>query len=96
MRVSTLFVSQRKLRDVAQIPTMIETLRDGGTLPPITLARDEYGVVQVEDGHHRLIAMWLAGQTELEAHQYLLVEKDQWRPRFGNVADLATRCGIQS
>lgn len=66
---------------------MIETLRDR-YLPPITLMQDDKGEVQVEDGHHRLTAIWLSGRTELEDGEYLLIEKDQWRPRCGKVVDL--------
>ena len=94
MEISTIYVSQRKLRCVAQIPAMIETLEIGGCLPRITLSRSRDGSVQVEDGHHRLTAICTSGRRELEKHEYLLLEKDQWRPRFGRMVDLLERCGI--
>lgn len=78
-------MSQRDLRRAGQIPAMIETLREGGILPPITLAQDEFGEIQLEDGHHRLMALWLSGKTNLDKHEYVLVEKDQWKPRFGGI-----------
>ena len=63
MQISGIYVSQRKLRCVAQIPAMIETLEGGGCLPRITLSRWLDSSVQVEDGHHRLTAIWMTGTT---------------------------------
>lgn len=94
MQISGIYVSQRKLRYAAQIPAMTETLGVGGCLPRITLSRSQDGSVQVEDGHHRLAAIWMTGRRELRKHEYLLLEKDQWRPRFGRIIDLLERCGI--
>ena len=91
MQISTIYVSQRRLRRAAQIQSMIETLEAGGYLPPITLSRSRDGSVQIEDGHHRLCAVWMTGRDELREHEYLLLEKDQWRPRFGRIMDLLER-----
>ena len=33
--------------------------------------------------HHRLTAVWLSGRGWLESGEYLLLEKDAWRPWFG-------------
>ena len=71
---------------------MIQTLERGGQLPPVTLSRAADGLLQLEDGHHRLVAIWLTGRRQLKRHEYLLLEKDQWRPRFGKIADLLQRC----
>ncbi len=60
MRISGIWMSQRKLRCVAQIPAMIRMLNDGGWLPRITISRSEDGSLQLEDGHHRLTAIWLS------------------------------------
>lgn len=88
MNITNIWMSQKNLRRAEQIPEMVECLLDGECLPPITLARDEDGEVQLEDGHHRLVAIWLSGRDELERHEYLLLEKDQWRPRFGKIDKL--------
>jgi hypothetical protein len=88
MEIQALWISQRKLRRMGQIPEMIESLEQGDILPPIVLARCEDGEVQVEDGHHRLKAIWLSGRKTLHRHEYLLVEKDQWKPRRGRIHDL--------
>ena len=93
MQIAEIFVSQRKLGCVAQLPAMVNTLEVGGCLPRITLSRSRDGSVQVDDGHHRLTAIWLSGRTELEEDEYLLLEKEQWRPRFGRIQDLLARCG---
>ena len=70
MQIAKIFVSQRKLRCVAQLPAMMNTLEVGGCLPRITLSRSRDGSVQVDDGHHRLTAIWLSGRTELEEDEY--------------------------
>jgi hypothetical protein len=86
MDITKIWLSQRNLRRAGQIPAMIETLCEGGVLPPITLARCEDGEIQVEDGHHRLTAIWLSGKTALDDHEYFVIEKDQWKPRVGRLS----------
>lgn len=88
MDIAKIWMSQRSLRRLGQVPAMVETLRDGGVLPAITLAQCEDGEIQLEDGHHRLTAHWLSGKTDLDSQDYFLIEKDQWKPRVGRIADL--------
>ncbi len=95
MQISEIAMSQRKLRAVEQLAGMIRTLNEGGSFPRITLLRDEAGVIQVGDGHHRLSAIWLSGRKVLREDEYLLVEAESYRPRFGRIADLLVRCGIR-
>lgn len=92
MRISEILVSQRKLRAVEQLDDMMRVIANGGFLPPIVLIRAADDLMQVQDGHHRLAALWLAGHRELRAEDYLLVESDRLRPRFGNIVDLLNRC----
>jgi len=94
MQIAEIFVSQRKLRHEDFRDLQVNTLEAGGCLPRITLGHSRDGSIQVDDGHHRLTAIWLSGRTELEEDEYLLLEKEQWRPRFGRVPDLMARCGI--
>ena len=94
MEISRIFVSQRKLRNVGQLAKMVVAIKSGGFLPRIKLCRCEDGSIQVEDGHHRLTAFWLAGFTKLRKDDYELYEKDRWRPRFGTIEDLIDRCDI--
>lgn len=88
MQIAKIWISQRNLRRAGQIPEMVEAIHNGDYLPPITLARCEDDEIQVDDGHHRLTAMYLSGKKVLEDHEYLLVEKDQWKPRTGKITDL--------
>jgi hypothetical protein len=94
MHISKLWVTQRKLRDVGQVPTMVEAILNNEPLPLIELVRHEDGSIHVDDGHHRLTAYWLSGRSELLPHEYILLEKDRWRPRFGHVFDLIERIGL--
>lgn len=95
MDITKIWMSQKTLRRAGQIPAMIETLCEGGVLPPITLARCEDGEIQVEDGHHRLTAIWVSGRNELDYHEYIMVEKEQWKPRFGKISELVETCKEQ-
>ena len=91
MDIMDIWMSQTNLRRSKQIQGMIETIRNGGLLSPITLARCEDGEIQVEDGHHRLMAIYLSGRSELFSDEFVLIEKDQWKNRFGKVDNLR-RC----
>lgn len=91
MHIQKLWVTQRQLRNAGQIPAMVEAIRNGKLLPKIELGRAEDGSIQVEDGHHRLTAYWLSGRKELEPQDFILVEKDRYRTRFGNIEDLMER-----
>ena len=95
MQIADIHVSQRKLRQPDQLATMRETLEACDCLPRITLGRGPDGQVQVEDGHHRLVAVWMTGRRQLRQDEYLLVEKETVRPRFGTVQDLLARCEIE-
>ena len=88
MQITDIWMSQRKLRRIHQIPAMMELLEEGGCLPRITLSRSEDGSIQVEDGHHRLTAIWLTRRQKLHKQEYLLLEKNQWKPRFGKIINL--------
>jgi hypothetical protein len=70
---------------------MVKALLDSDVLPPIVLCQCEDGEIQVEDGHHRLVAHFLSGKEELEPQDYLLLQKDQWHPRCGKIDNLITR-----
>jgi hypothetical protein len=91
MQIESIWVSQRQLRNVAQVVLMQIALARGYHLPPVTIACCEDGSYQLEDGHHRLVAYWLSGQSMLESHQYFEVQKDRWKPRFGQIEELLDR-----
>ena len=92
MDVLSIHVCQRKLRNPGQLRGMVEAIASGDYLPPIMIACDEDGSLSLDDGHHRLAAFWLAGFCELRRQDYLLLPKDRYRPRFGSVQDLLSRC----
>ncbi len=79
-------MSQSNLHRAYQIPAMINEC-----LPKITLVQCEDGEVQVHDGHHRLVAYWLSGRRNLQRHEYILLQQDNYnRGRFGKIEKLLT------
>jgi hypothetical protein len=94
MDITQLFVSQRKLRTPGQVPALVAAIQQGDGIPPIRLSEAEDGTVQVEDGHHRIVAYWLSGRRRLQRHEYTLILTDRPRPRFGRVADLVRRASL--
>lgn len=92
MQLATLYVSQRRLRHPGQIPALIHAVQSGDPIPPIRLSEDDDGSIQVEDGHHRVTAFWLAGRRELTPQDYLLLSvAERPRPRFGTVPEFVSR-----
>lgn len=85
MEIMNIWISQRNLKRAEQIPAMILDLKNGKRLPPVLLIRTENNLIQLEDGHHRLLAYWLAGRETLNFDEYFLVEKDQWKPIIGKI-----------
>lgn len=86
-----MFVSQRKLRAPEQVHALVRSVLCGEPIPPILLSEDDDGSVQVEDGHHRATAYWLAGRCELRSEEYVLFPRERTRPRFGRIGDLVAR-----
>ncbi|HEX2746942.1 MAG TPA: DUF262 domain-containing protein [Verrucomicrobiales bacterium] len=92
MQLATLFVSQRRLRNPGQIHALVEAIQNGYPLPPVRLSEDDDGSIQVEDGHHRTTAYWIAGTHQLSSHQYLLLPvSERPRHRFGTLRDFVSR-----
>lgn len=94
MDINRLFVSQRNLRRAWQLPALVRAIRSGEAISPIRLSEAEDGTIQVDDGHHRIVAYWLSGRTHLEAYEYTLTPTDRPRPRFGRVVDLMRRSNV--
>jgi hypothetical protein len=88
MDITQLYVTQRKLRQPEQVYAIVESIHNGDYIPPILLSETDDGTVQVDDGHHRVLAYWVAGRTELVKNEYILVLTNRLRPRFGRVIDL--------
>ncbi len=88
INITQIWMSQRTLRRAGQIPAMIEALQQGDTLPPVVLSICEDDEIQLEDGHHRLAAIWLSGKKILHSHEYILRERTRWRTRCGKIERL--------
>lgn len=88
--INSIWVSQRSLKRVSQISSMVEGLRNFIVLPPILLGKTTDGLIRVEDGHHRLAAYWIYGRELVYNTEYVLVETDLEKPIFGKIDWLLT------
>lgn len=87
--IAKLKTTQHKLNRAHRLPELVERIKDGEDLESVQIACLENGDLLIENGHHRVVAAWLAGKRFLRKHEYLLVDKD-WshrRPQ-GGVNDL--------
>lgn len=91
MDIQKIWISQRNLRRKNQIENLVLAIKNDCYLPPIVLFETSDGEVQLEDGHHRLIAYWISGRKFLNDDEFILIQKDQWKPRCGRIKDLLTR-----
>lgn len=92
MVITSIYVTQRKLKRAEQMPGMLKAIGDGKVLPPIRITEFDDGSFQVEDGHHRLMAHWLSGREELDDGEYVLFYRDEpGRHRYGCVKELYER-----
>lgn len=92
MHLSTLFVSQRRLRNPDQITALVEAIRNNEPIPPVRLSEHDDGTIQLEDGHHRATAFWIAGIRKLNPQHYLLFPvSDRPRPPFGTLPAFVSR-----
>jgi hypothetical protein len=85
MRIDCLWFTQRSLRRFEQITVLIALLTEGGYSDRIELARCEDGEIEIRNGHHRVVAIWLSGRRELRRGEYLLIEAEKPKNRFGKI-----------
>ncbi len=64
---------------------MIAELLDGGCLPLIELIICEDDEVEINDGHHRVVAIWLSGRKTLNKNEYILWHGQSFRNRIGKI-----------
>lgn len=83
--IENIYITQKSLKRKHQIEGMIQSLKDGNFLPPIVLIENENGEIQVQDGHHRLMARYLFGQKFLEPQDYIFVRKEFFKPVKGKI-----------
>ena len=84
-------MSQSTLYRSEQIPTFIDILSNGLYLDPITLIKNSKNEIQVEDGHHRLSAIWLTGRKTIQEHEYIIVYKEFWKPNICKIEFIVER-----
>ena len=85
MLLEELWVTQRQLRRIDQIPVLM-------TVPvfdtKIELQRCPDNEVEVVNGHHRLVALWLLGRRKLNRDEFILKEVDEGKHRVGRLKRL--------
>lgn len=85
MRIENLWFLQRNLNRSYQLDGMITELQDGGYLPLIELITCEDGEIEINDGHHRVAAIWLSGRKTLRKDEYMIWEGYSSRNRKGKI-----------
>jgi hypothetical protein len=91
MPVDNILVTQRMLGNPGQLPDLVKKIRDGATadIPPIVLQETDDNFLQCIDGHHRLVAFYLAGEEVLQQEHFIYALGGLRRHTFGNVETLA-------
>jgi hypothetical protein len=79
--IKDLWATQKNLKRADQIPHLVDLILDDVCLDKIELHLCEDGEIQINNGHHRVIAMALAGKKELPSDCYCLLESDRVRSR---------------
>lgn len=93
--ITTVFVTQRKLKRLDVLETLKKLIVDGTYIDPIEILQTDDGKLELHDGHHRLAAYYLCGRFQLEDWEYILLPMNSTRPRFGTVKGLIERTGIK-
>lgn len=86
MEIARLCCTQRGLKRAKQIPTLME-----GFYEPVELNLCPDGEVEIHNGHHRVVSIWMTGRTVLRSFEYILLIKDEQRTRFGKLPEWLTR-----
>lgn len=91
MKIETIKVTQRKLKRKEQLQDLIKSIQNNEYIEPIILHKQPDDSVHCIEGHHRLIAYYLAGKHELEDYEYELILADNEKPCFGTVKNFIER-----
>ena len=84
IKLAEIWITQRSLNRIDDIPAMAA---DPSGLPPVLLDQSPDGSIEVQNGHHRLHAYWIAGRRFLEFGEYILVQVDYNKTRFYRLED---------
>lgn len=89
MEIANLWFTQRSLNRSARIQLLIERINfnDLFTGSPIALQEDDDGQIEIVDGHHRVVASWLAGLTSLRSYDFRCYPKHKNVNRMWQVKD---------
>lgn len=70
------------------MPDLIAYAHEGGLFnraPLIELHQNEDDEIIINNGHHRVTAIWLSGRRFLSREEFIILYKDAFRPRFGTI-----------
>jgi len=87
--LGNLYITQAKFRNWPQIAGMMTACQKGENIfnhPAIISRCDEDGELEISDGHHRLMAKYLSGQS-LADSEYTLVSGPPIRSRYGRIKE---------
>lgn len=86
--IDRLWFTQARLKRPQQMPDLIAYARSGGLFnrpPLIELHQNEDEEIVINNGHHRVTAVWLAGRMFLAREEFIILYKDAYRPRLGTI-----------
>ena len=85
LNISDIWLTQRKI-DETKVQTLLNDLKEWGGFRCKLLIREcEDGELELLDGHHRLMALWMFGKINLEKSEYILTLTDGSTNRMGKL-----------
>ena len=94
MEVGDLWFTQRTLKRAYEIPKLVSLLHgDDFFKTPIELQICEDGEIEIVNGHHRIVAIYLAGR-QLRREDYLIFLTERSKGRFWQVRDLKLKTNL--
>ena len=83
INISDLWFTQRSLNRSHKIPDMIKYLNDNDEfVDPIELRLCSDGEIEINNGHHRVTAIWRSGRRYLRRGEYIIWDTDDMKSRF--------------
>lgn len=82
IKISELWMTQRNLSRREQIPAMIRDLKESQNIfPSIEIFELEDGSLEINNGHHRCMALYIGGTEYLEYGEYVLIQVNSSQKR---------------
>lgn len=86
--IGSLWFTQRRLSRAEKIPKLIELVLNGDYFnTPIELQEWFDGELEIVNGHHRVVALWLAGFRQFRSEDYRIYCADESLARFWRVCE---------